>query len=86
MEQLVEKVKYHSLWWLKTNKTNFMYGTQRWWSNPLLCLGIDWPSHWLYIVWRTIYRGDILVHLVLRCLTTVVNIFHFYVFKKNDTS
>jgi len=23
-EQLVEKVKFHSFWWLKANKTNFM--------------------------------------------------------------
>jgi len=41
MEQLVEKVKYHSLWWLKAHKIDFMYGPQRWWSDPLLCLGID---------------------------------------------
>ena len=41
IEQLVEKVKFHSFWWLKANKDNFMYGTQRWWSDPLLCLGID---------------------------------------------
>jgi len=40
IEQLVEKVKFHSFWWLKANKANFMYGAQRWWSDPLLCLGI----------------------------------------------
>jgi len=40
--QLLEKAKYHSLWWLKANNTTFVYGSQRWWSNPLLCLGIDW--------------------------------------------
>jgi len=27
IEQLVEKVKFHSFWWLKANKANFMYGT-----------------------------------------------------------
>jgi hypothetical protein len=36
--QLLEK---HSLWWLKANNISFVYGSQRWWSDPLLCLGID---------------------------------------------
>jgi len=40
-EQLVEKLKFHSLWWLKANNATFMYGSQRWWSDTLLCLGID---------------------------------------------
>jgi hypothetical protein len=39
--QLLDRVKYHSLWWLKANNVNFMYGSHRWWSNPLMCLGID---------------------------------------------
>jgi hypothetical protein len=42
VEQLLEKVKFHSLWWLKANNTKFVHGTQLWWSNPLICLGIDW--------------------------------------------
>lgn len=41
IEQLLEKVKFHSLWWLKANRTTFVYGSQTWWSNPLHCLGID---------------------------------------------
>jgi len=41
MIDLLEKVKYHSLWWLKAHNANFVYGTYNWWSNPLLCLGID---------------------------------------------
>ena len=41
IEQLLENVKFHSLWWLKANNTKFVLGTQLWWSNPLLCLGID---------------------------------------------
>ena len=41
IDQLVEKVKFHSLWWLKANKSTFVYGTHRWWSDPLLCFGID---------------------------------------------
>jgi len=40
--QLLEKVKFHSLWWLKAKNTTFVYGSQRWWSDPLHCLGIDW--------------------------------------------
>jgi hypothetical protein len=34
-------VKFHSFWWLKAHNTTFAYGSQRWWSDPLLCLGID---------------------------------------------
>jgi len=41
IDRLEEKVKFHSLWWLKANKSTFIFGTHRWWSNPLLCLGID---------------------------------------------
>jgi len=41
MIDLLEKVKYHSLWWLKAHNANFVYGNYNWWSNPLLCLGID---------------------------------------------
>jgi len=39
--QLLEKLKFHSLWWLKANNAKFVYGLQRWWSDPLICLGID---------------------------------------------
>jgi hypothetical protein len=38
---LLEKVKLHSLWWLKARNVNFVLGSQRWWSDPLLCLGLD---------------------------------------------
>jgi len=38
---LMEKVKYHLFWWLKANNVKFVYGTIRWWSDPLLSLGID---------------------------------------------
>jgi len=41
IDQLVQKVKFHSLWWLKANKSTLMFDTHRWWSDPLLCLGID---------------------------------------------
>lgn len=33
--ELLEKVKYHSYWWLKAHSTIFVYGSQRWWSDPL---------------------------------------------------
>jgi hypothetical protein len=39
--QLLDKVKFHSLWWMKANNAKFVYGLQRWWSDPLICLGID---------------------------------------------
>jgi hypothetical protein len=39
--QLLDKVKFHSYWWLKANNVSFVYGSQSWWSDPLLCLGID---------------------------------------------
>ena len=41
MLDLVEKVKCNSSWWLKANNVSFVLGSQRWWSDPLLCLGID---------------------------------------------
>jgi len=41
IEQLLDKVKFHSLWWLKANKITFVYDSQNWWSNSLLCLSID---------------------------------------------
>jgi hypothetical protein len=41
IEQILEKIKFHSLWWLKANNTTFVYSSQRWWLDPLVCLGID---------------------------------------------
>jgi len=29
--QLLDKVKFHSFWWLKANNATFVYGSQRWW-------------------------------------------------------
>jgi len=40
---LLDKVKYHSLWWMKAKKVVFMFGDHMWWSNPLSCLGIGKP-------------------------------------------
>ena len=37
---LLDKVKYHSLWWMKAKKVVFMFGDHMWWSNPLSCLDI----------------------------------------------
>jgi len=50
IDQLLDKAKYHSLWWLKANNTTFVHGTQTWWSNSFYCLGIDWPFC-IYILW-----------------------------------
>jgi hypothetical protein len=41
MIELMNKVKYTSLWWLKANSAGFVYGSQRWWSDPLRCLDIE---------------------------------------------
>jgi len=48
--ELIEKVKFHSYWWLKANNATFVFGCQQWWSDPLACLGIDWLSIFV-IVW-----------------------------------
>jgi hypothetical protein len=40
MDQIMEKVKHHSFWWLKANNATFVFGSHRWWSDPLTCLGI----------------------------------------------
>ena len=50
IDQLLDKAKYHSLWWLKANNITFVHGTQTWWSNPFYCLGIDWPFC-IYTLW-----------------------------------
>jgi hypothetical protein len=38
---LLDKVKSHTLWWLKASNVVFNFGTHMWWSSPLLCMGID---------------------------------------------
>lgn len=38
--RLLDKVKMLSLGWLKARKANFVFGTQQWWSSPLVCLGL----------------------------------------------
>jgi hypothetical protein len=35
IDRLLEKIKFHSFWWLKANNANFVYGSQRWWSDPM---------------------------------------------------
>ena len=57
IDQLLEKAKFHSLWWLKAHNTFFVYGSQRWWSDPLFYLSIDWSTY-LYILCMTAWsRG-----------------------------
>jgi len=46
--QLLDHVKFRSLWWLKANNATFVHGSQRWWSDPLLCLGLDWSFYLVY--------------------------------------
>jgi len=38
--RLLDKVKMLSLGWLKAKKATFVFGTQEWWSCPLVCLSI----------------------------------------------
>ena len=38
--EFIEKVKFHSYWWLKANNATFVFGCQQWWLDPLACLGI----------------------------------------------
>jgi len=40
IDQLLDKVKYYSLWWLKVKNASFVFGENLWWSSPLSCLGI----------------------------------------------
>jgi len=37
---IVDKVKFHSYWWLRANNAAFVFGCQQWQSDPLFCLGI----------------------------------------------
>jgi hypothetical protein len=40
IDQLLDKVKYYSFWWLKASNVIFVYGFASWWSNPMVCLEI----------------------------------------------
>jgi hypothetical protein len=41
VHQLLEKVKMFSYRWLKATNVSLVTNYHCWWSNPLLCLGID---------------------------------------------
>ncbi|MCH82214.1 kinesin-like protein [Trifolium medium] len=41
LHQMLDKVKLHSLWWLKTVNVNLGLHSHLWWSSPFVCLGID---------------------------------------------
>ena len=40
IDQLLDKVKRYSLWWLKANNVVFIFGFHLWWSSHLVCLGL----------------------------------------------
>ncbi|RHN79618.1 putative reverse transcriptase zinc-binding domain-containing protein [Medicago truncatula] len=40
INQLLDKVKLQSYWWLKANRPSFVFSYHSWWLNPLPCLGI----------------------------------------------
>ena len=64
--QILEKVKHNSFWWLKAHKTTFVFGSQIWWSDLLLCLGIDWPLLCILLIDSLYHSVVSLVHLVLK--------------------
>jgi len=38
--QLLDKVKLQSYWWLKANRSSFVFSYHSWWLKPLPCLRI----------------------------------------------
>jgi len=46
--QLLNHVKFNSLWWLRAKNATFVQGSQRWWSDPLVCLGLDRSFYLVY--------------------------------------
>jgi len=41
INQLLDKVKFQSYWWLKVNRPSFVFSYHSWWLNHLSCLGIN---------------------------------------------
>jgi len=85
IEQLLDKVKFHSLWWLKANKATFVYGSQSWWSNPLHCLGIDWLVFVILHLWQFVLPGwNCSTPCTEEFPAPMLIYFHFDFFKKNN--
>ncbi|GAU44687.1 hypothetical protein TSUD_183450 [Trifolium subterraneum] len=40
VHQLLEKIKVHSLWWMKAYNKHICHNSHMWWSSPLVCLSI----------------------------------------------
>lgn len=63
--QLLDRVKYYSLWWLqKANNVTFMYGSHIWWSDPFIYLGTDRVSVIIILDWLFLGATS-LIHLVI---------------------
>jgi hypothetical protein len=41
VHHMVVKVKLYSLWWLKAYNVTLGLNIHKWWSSPLVCMGID---------------------------------------------
>jgi hypothetical protein len=41
IHQLLDKVKSHSLWWMKVYNVNLGVNFHMWWTSHFICLGID---------------------------------------------
>jgi hypothetical protein len=63
IQQMLDKVKLHLLWWLKTHHVTLGINTHTWWSSPFICLGIDWLLQ--CIVTKCKLSRSFLPHLVL---------------------
>jgi hypothetical protein len=47
--QMLEKVKVHSLWWMKAYNMNIGLNSHLWWLSPFVCLGIGCLT--IYMLW-----------------------------------
>ncbi|GAU20182.1 hypothetical protein TSUD_352460 [Trifolium subterraneum] len=41
VQQMLDKIKLCTYWWLKAHNVHLGINTHRWWSSPLVCMGID---------------------------------------------
>jgi len=41
LQQLLDKIKILSFWWLKAKIDTFAFNYHNWWFNPFQCLGFD---------------------------------------------
>lgn len=79
--QLLEKVKYYSLWWPKAKQFTFVFGTQTWCSNPQ-CVWVSTSSILLFLIRLFVFLVVSLTCLMSKDNYGFVNIIHFSLLKK----